>query len=324
MPTENAPLLAKNSTTWLLALAIASGTLCIVAVTKTTENFAQATQITRTSQLTRATTALNTVAKDSGMNRVKAYTVPVTEPVEAQTNNSTWMAATTLLPLLGFAAAFAVKMLGRKDSELSILPLIGEKEMKVWNPINNKKFETFSYLPPLNDNQIARQVDMIIAKGLSPCLEFAAPDSSFTSNENTIRFSGSAAGYYDNRYWTMWKLPMFGCSDPSQVLREIAECRRAYPQCYVRLAAFDKVKQVQVISFLVQRPSGSGAGYSPAPARGSSGYSWAMLATSGEKEMKVWNPIDNKKFETFSYLPPHNDNQTARQVFSSEQHRTKL
>jgi ribulose-bisphosphate carboxylase small chain len=67
---------------------------------------------------------------------------------------------------------------------------------------------------------------------------------------------------------------MFGCSDPSQVLREIAECRRAYPQCYVRLAAFDKVKQVQVISFLVQRPSGSGAGYSPAPARGSSGYSW--------------------------------------------------
>jgi hypothetical protein len=23
--------------------------------------------------------------------------------------------------------------------------------------------------------------------------------------------------YYDNRYWTMWKLPMFGCTDPSQV-----------------------------------------------------------------------------------------------------------
>ena len=61
----------------------------------------------------------------------------------------------------------------------------------------------------------------------------------------------------DNRYWTMWKLPMFGCTDPGQVLREISECRRAYPQCYVRLAAFDKVKQVQVISFLVQRPSGS-------------------------------------------------------------------
>jgi hypothetical protein len=23
--------------------------------------------------------------------------------------------------------------------------------------------------------------------------------------------------YYDNRYWTMWKLPMFGCTDPIQV-----------------------------------------------------------------------------------------------------------
>jgi hypothetical protein len=24
--------------------------------------------------------------------------------------------------------------------------------------------------------------------------------------------------YFDNRYWTMWKLPMFGCSDPVQVI----------------------------------------------------------------------------------------------------------
>ena len=58
-----------------------------------------------------------------------------------------------------------------------------------------------------------------------------------------------------NRYWTMWKLPMFGCTDPSQVLKEVAECRKAYPQCYVRLAAFDSVKQVQVISFLCSGPA---------------------------------------------------------------------
>lgn len=24
--------------------------------------------------------------------------------------------------------------------------------------------------------------------------------------------------YFDNRYWTLWKLPMFGCSDPVQVI----------------------------------------------------------------------------------------------------------
>ena len=67
---------------------------------------------------------------------------------------------------------------------------------------------------------------MIIAKGLSPCLEFAAPENSFTANDNTVRFSGSSAGYYDNRYWTMWKLPMFGCTDGSQVLKEISACTK--------------------------------------------------------------------------------------------------
>jgi ribulose-bisphosphate carboxylase small chain len=57
---------------------------------------------------------------------------------------------------------------------------------------------------------------MIIAKGLSPCLEFAAPENSFMASDNTIRFSGPTPGYYDNRYWTMWKLPMFGCTDAAQ------------------------------------------------------------------------------------------------------------
>ena len=61
-------------------------------------------------------------------------------------------------------------------------------------------------------------------------------------------------GYYDNRYWTMWKLPMFGCSDPSQVLKEVAACQVAFPRAYIRLVAFDNVKQVQCMGFLVQRP----------------------------------------------------------------------
>ena len=60
--------------------------------------------------------------------------------------------------------------------------------------------------------------------------------------------------YYDNRYWTMWKLPMFGCRDPMQVLREIVACTKAFPDAYVRLVAFDNQKQVQIMGFLVQRP----------------------------------------------------------------------
>jgi ribulose-bisphosphate carboxylase small chain len=52
----------------------------------------------------------------------------------------------------------------------------------------------------------------------------------------------------------MWKLPMFGCTDPSQVLKEISACTYAFPKAYVRLVAFDNLKQVQIMGFLVQRP----------------------------------------------------------------------
>jgi ribulose-bisphosphate carboxylase small chain len=128
-------------------------------------------------------------------------------------------------------------------------------KMMVWQPINNKMFETFSYLPPLSDEQIAAQVDYIVANGWTPCLEFAPSYAAYVSNENTVRFGGSASVlYYDNRYWTMWKLPMFGCRDPMQVLREVVACTKAFPDCYVRLVAFDNVKQVQCMGFLVQKP----------------------------------------------------------------------
>jgi ribulose-bisphosphate carboxylase small chain len=199
-----------------------------------------------------------------------------------------------------------ISFLVQKPGKVATWAVTGEKEMKVWNPIDNKKFETFSYLPLMTDAQIAKQVQMVIAKGLSPCLEFASEETSFVSNDNTVRFTGTAAGYYDNRYWTMWKLPMFGCTDASQVLNEVNECKKAYPDCYVRLAAFDSVKQVQVMSFVVQKPGQTAAS--------SSTSYWAMAGTTGEKDMKVWTPIDNQKFETFSYLPPLSDGDIAKQV----------
>ena len=43
------------------------------------------------------------------------------------------------------------------------------------------------------------------------------------------------------RYWTMYKLPMFGCTDPSQVLTEINNCTKSFPDAYIRLVAFDQV-----------------------------------------------------------------------------------
>jgi len=152
----------------------------------------------------------------------------------------------------------AVKAQASLKPSIKAVPAVstaGANQMMVWQPIDNKQFETFSYLPPLTSDQIARQVDYIVNNGWTPCLEFANSDTAYASNENTVRFGNVSANYYDNRYWTMWKLPMFGCTDAGSVLAEVARCSRAFPQAYIRLVAFDSNRQVQVMGFLVQRPA---------------------------------------------------------------------
>ena len=39
------------------------------------------------------------------------------------------------------------------------------------------------------------------------------------------------------RYWSMYKLPMFGCNDASQVLTEIQNATKTFPTAYIRFAA---------------------------------------------------------------------------------------
>jgi ribulose-bisphosphate carboxylase small chain len=125
------------------------------------------------------------------------------------------------------------------------------KCMKVWPPIGNiKKFETLSYLPPLTNEQLSKEVDYLIRKGWVPCLEFE------TEKPFIYREHGNTPGYYDGRYWTMWKLPMFGCTDSSQVLKEVQECIKEYPKAFVRIIGFDNVRQVQCISFIAHKPGG--------------------------------------------------------------------
>lgn len=52
----------------------------------------------------------------------------------------------------------------------------------------------------------------------------------------------------------MYKLPMFGCNDAGQVLTEIANATRSFPDAYIRIISFDSVRQVQMSSLLVHRP----------------------------------------------------------------------
>ncbi|MQL68424.1 hypothetical protein Taro_000701 [Colocasia esculenta] len=120
--------------------------------------------------------------------------------------------------------------------------------MKTWNPTNNKKFEALSYLPPLSDESIAKEVEYMVSKRWIPCLEFDEVG-------HVHRTHSRMPGYYDGRYWTLWKLPMFGCTDSAQVLNEIRECKQAYPNAYIRLLAFDNQRQCQCMSFVIQKPN---------------------------------------------------------------------
>ncbi|RYR77042.1 hypothetical protein Ahy_A01g001524 [Arachis hypogaea] len=61
-------------------------------------------------------------------------------------------------------------------------------------------------------------------------------------------------GYYDGRYWTLWKLPFFGCTDSSQVMNEIKECKEQYPNAYIRCLAFDDHRHMQAMAFLIHKP----------------------------------------------------------------------
>lgn len=128
------------------------------------------------------------------------------------------------------------------------------RQMMTWTPNNNKYFETLSYLPPLTSDQIAKQVDYMVNNGWTPCLEFANPKFAYIESIYNNRLGSVSSNYIDNRYWTMWKLPMFGCKESSQVLTEISNCEKTFPGHFIRLAAFDAVRQVQIAGFLVLRP----------------------------------------------------------------------
>merc|ERR1712228_1072118 len=118
--------------------------------------------------------------------------------------------------------------------------------MQVLKP--EKKYECLSYLPPLSDEEISRQIDYLVGNGWAPCIEFASQEEADT---NQLFFAGPAL--YENRYWTMWKLPMFGCQSGDEVLKEIDACQAEYPGYRVRVVGFDRIRQVQMAGFIVRK-----------------------------------------------------------------------
>lgn len=175
-------------------------------------------------------------------NRAKAAPAPLTRRVSS-----------SVIQPSGKAAAPSRASLSRNVT----CSAVGSVEEKMtWNPINNKYFETFSYLQPLTDTQIKSQIDYLLRNNYIPCIEFAPPGLSYTRPPPQLD-SSVFSGTYQNCYWPMWKLPMFGCKDAQEVMDEIKNCEKAYGECYIRVVGFDNVAQVQCVSFLVHRPPGS-------------------------------------------------------------------
>jgi ribulose-bisphosphate carboxylase small chain len=94
---------------------------------------------------------------------------------------------------------------------------------------------TFSYLPPLEPAEIARQIDYLVRRGLEPAIEHVEPERA------------------SDRYWYLWKLPLFGERDPDAISAEVDACHVANPTDHVRLIGYDTARQTQVVAFVVYR-----------------------------------------------------------------------
>lgn len=99
----------------------------------------------------------------------------------------------------------------------------------------SRKYETFSYLPPMGKEEIRQQVEYIVKNGWNPAIEHTEPE------------------HLTNTYWYMWKLPMFGETDVDRILEEAETCHRANPHNLVRLIGYDNYRQSQGASMVIYR-----------------------------------------------------------------------
>ena len=96
----------------------------------------------------------------------------------------------------------------------------------------------FSFLPDLTDEQVTAQIDYCLENGWAIGVEY--------TDEPHPR----------NTYWEMWGNPMFDLRDAAGVMMELRECRKAHPDSYIRLNAFDSTRGFETVrmSFIVTRP----------------------------------------------------------------------
>ncbi|MGH6624905.1 MAG: ribulose bisphosphate carboxylase small subunit [Burkholderiaceae bacterium] len=96
----------------------------------------------------------------------------------------------------------------------------------------------FSFLPDLTDAQIAAQIEYALGNNWAVGVEYTDDP------------------HPRNTYWEMYGNPMFDLKDPAGILLEINACRKAFPNHYVRVTAFDSTQgwETPRMSFIVNRP----------------------------------------------------------------------
>lgn len=96
----------------------------------------------------------------------------------------------------------------------------------------------FSFLPDLTDEQISKQIGYAI------------------KNKWAINIEYTEDPHPRNSYWELWGLPLFDVQDPANVMYEINNCRKQYPNLYIKINAFDNTRGTEscVLSFIINRP----------------------------------------------------------------------
>ncbi len=96
----------------------------------------------------------------------------------------------------------------------------------------------FSFLPALTDTQITAQIKYALSKGWALSVEYTDDP------------------HPRNTYWEMFGAPMFDLKDPAGILMEVNNCRKTFPNHYIRVMAFSSVRGVEspTMSYIVNRP----------------------------------------------------------------------
>ena len=99
----------------------------------------------------------------------------------------------------------------------------------------------------MDDAQLMKQITFMIKNKYNPCVEFEFPEKSIAvaATLGMGMDSRSSSTFYANRYWSMWKLPMYGATDAESVMAECKKCAKAFPNAFVRLVGFDANRQVR-------------------------------------------------------------------------------